>query len=85
MLSGAGMTNRLDRLETLKLIVRQPEPNDRRSVRIQLTAKGLQLVEKLIPQLVEIEKQIVSDFGDANIRKLTQLLVALNEKLADKH
>jgi DNA-binding MarR family transcriptional regulator len=85
MLSGAGMTNRLDRLETLKLIVRQPEPNDRRSVRIQLTAKGLQLVEKLIPQLVEIEKQIVADFGDANIRKLTQLLVALNEKLADKY
>lgn len=34
MLSGAGMTNRLDRLETLRLIVRQPEPNDRRSVRI---------------------------------------------------
>jgi DNA-binding MarR family transcriptional regulator len=84
MLSGAGMTNRLDRLETLRLIVRQPEPNDRRSVRIQLTAKGLQLVEKLIPQLVEIEKQIVADFGDANIKKLTQLLIALNQKLADK-
>ena len=85
MLSGAGMTNRLDRLETLRLIVRQPEPNDRRSVRIQLTAKGLQLVERLIPQLVEIEKQIIAGFGDANIKKLTQLLVALNQKLAGKH
>ena len=84
MLSGAGMTNRLDRLETLRLIVRQPEPNDRRSVRIQLTAKGLQLVEKLIPQLVEVEQQIVADFGDTNIKKLTQLLVALNQKLADR-
>jgi DNA-binding MarR family transcriptional regulator len=84
MLSGAGMTNRLDRLETLRLIVRQPEPNDRRSVRIQLTPKGLQLVEKLIPQLVEIEKQFVADFGDENVKKLTQLLIALNEKLAEK-
>ena len=83
MLSGAGMTNRLDRLEALRLIARQPEPNDRRSVRIQLTAKGLQLVDKIIPQLVEIEKNIVSDFGDANIKKLTQLLVTLNQKLAD--
>jgi DNA-binding MarR family transcriptional regulator len=64
--------------------VRQPEPNDRRSVRIQLTAKGLQLVEKIIPQLVAIEKQIIADFGDANIRKLTQLLVALNQKLVEK-
>jgi DNA-binding MarR family transcriptional regulator len=85
MLSGAGMTNRLDRLETLRLITRQPEPNDRRSVRIQLTAKGFQLVDKIIPQLVEIEKQIIADFGDANIKKLTQLLVALNQKLAEKH
>lgn len=74
MLSGAGMTNRLDRLEVMRLIVRQPDPNDRRSVRIQLTPKGLQLVEKLIPQLVEIEKRIVADFGDANIKRLTQLL-----------
>jgi DNA-binding MarR family transcriptional regulator len=84
MLSAAGMTNRLDRLETLRLIVRQPEPNDRRSVRIQLTAKGLQVVERLIPQLVDVEKQIVADFGDANIKKLTELLVALNQKLAYK-
>lgn len=84
MLSGAGMTNRLDRLESLRLIVRQPEPNDRRSVRIQLTPKGLQLVEKVTPQLVAVEKDIVAHFGDANIRKLTQLLVALNNKLAEK-
>lgn len=84
LLSGAGMTNRLDRLETLRLIVRQPEPNDRRSVRIQLTAKGLQIVEKLIPQVVEIEKQFVADFGDVNIKKLTQLLVALNQRLVEK-
>lgn len=49
-----------------------------------MTAKGLQLVEKLIPQLVEVEQQIVADFGDANIKKLTQLLVALNQKLADR-
>jgi len=84
MLSGAGMTSRLDRLEALRLIARQPEPNDRRSVRIQLTARGLQLVDKIIPQLVEIEKSIISDFGDANIKRLTQLLVTLNQKLTDR-
>jgi DNA-binding MarR family transcriptional regulator len=84
MLSGAGMTSRLDRLENLKLVARQPEPNDRRSVRIQLTPKGLQLVEKIIPQLVETERGIIADFGDANTKKLTQLLLALNETLSRK-
>jgi DNA-binding MarR family transcriptional regulator len=83
MLSGAGMTNRLDRLETLRLIVRRPDPNDRRSVQIQLTTKGLELVEKIIPQFVAFEKQIVADFGDDNIKKLTQLLLALNQKLVE--
>ena len=70
MLSGAGMTNRLDRLETLRLIVRQPEPNDRRSVRIQLTAKGLQLVEKTYsPSLVEIEKTVYRRFWRCEYQK----------------
>lgn len=82
MLSGAGMTNRLDRLEVIGLIARQPAPSDRRSIRIQLTAKGHQLVEKLIPRLVELERDIVTHFGEANIKKLTELLMLLNESLA---
>ena len=85
MLSGAGMTNRLDRLEARSLIVRQPEPTDRRSIQIQLTAKGLQLVEKLIPLLVDLEREIVADFGDANIKKLSKLLIAFNKCLIEKH
>jgi DNA-binding MarR family transcriptional regulator len=85
MLSGAGMTNRLDRLEAMDLIVRRPDPNDRRSTRIQLTPKGLQLVETLIPRLVSLERRIVADFGEANIKRLTQLLVSFNEKLIEKH
>jgi DNA-binding MarR family transcriptional regulator len=84
MLSGAGMTNRLDRLEIMGLIARQPEPNDRRSIRIQLTAKGHQLVEKLIPRLVELERDIVADFGEANIKRLTDLLIAFNNSLVEK-
>jgi DNA-binding MarR family transcriptional regulator len=85
MLSGAGMTSRLDRLESLKLVARQPEPNDRRSVRIQLTAKGLQLIERIIPQLVETERRIIADFGDANTKRLTQLLLALNQTLSQRN
>ena len=82
MLSGAGMTNRLDRLEVIGLIARLPAPSDRRSIRIQLTAKGRQLVEKLIPRLVEMERDIVTHFGEANFKKLTELLMTFNESLA---
>lgn len=84
MLSGAGMTNRLDRLEAMRLIARIPEPSDRRSIQIQLTAKGRHLVEKVTPQLVEFERQMVVGFGDENVKQLTQLLIAFNLRLAER-
>ena len=84
MLSGSGMTNRLDRLEAMRLIARMPEPSDRRSVQIQLTAKGRQLVEKVAPQLIAFEKQIVAGFGDAKVKALTELLIAFNLSLAER-
>lgn len=84
MLSGSGMTNRLDRLEALQLITRLPEPTDRRSIHIQLTAKGHELVEKLAPLLVHFLRNMVADFGEANVKKLTQLLMTFNSKLPER-
>jgi DNA-binding MarR family transcriptional regulator len=37
----------LDRLATKKLVTRDPSPEDRRQVRIQLTPRGEQMLEKL--------------------------------------
>jgi DNA-binding MarR family transcriptional regulator len=39
-LSSGAMTNRLDRLEQAGLIRRRPDPDDRRSLQVELTAKG---------------------------------------------
>src|SRR6201994_2827074 len=49
LLSGAGLTSRLNSLEALHLIARLPEPDDRRTLRIQLTAAGEALVNEVIP------------------------------------
>jgi DNA-binding MarR family transcriptional regulator len=48
MLSSGAMTNRVDRLEKLGLVARQPDPLDRRSLRVLLTSKGLKVVDKAI-------------------------------------
>jgi len=48
MLSSGAMTNRIDRLEKLGLVERQPSPNDRRSFRVQLTREGRKVIEKAI-------------------------------------
>ena len=48
MLSSGAMTNRIDRLEKLDLVERQPSPSDRRSLRVQLTREGRKVIEKAI-------------------------------------
>lgn len=81
MLSGAGMTNRLDRLQSLELIVRLPEPTDRRSLRIALTKKGREFVDAILPDLLETQRSAFGIGIEAG-RWLTKLLVAMNERLA---
>ena len=46
MLTSSGTTKRLDRLEQAGLIMRAPDPEDRRGTLITLTAAGLRLVDK---------------------------------------
>jgi DNA-binding MarR family transcriptional regulator len=81
MLSGAGMTSRLDRLEQLHLVARLPEPNDRRSLKIQLTQKGVKLIDEVIPQIVAAQWQLVSALGDRDTATLIDLLRRLTETL----
>ena len=52
LLSGAGLTSRLDRLEADKLIVRLPDPHDGRGLKVRLTPKGLRLVDRILPKLI---------------------------------
>lgn len=80
LLSGAGMTNRLDKLESLKLTVRKPDPTDRRSLQIQLTKKGLDLVDRMLPGVLE-RQRLGFLSGVQNSRSLTRLLTLMNEAL----
>lgn len=45
MMSRAGMTNRIDRLEAAGLVERSLDPADRRSFRITLTGRGREVVD----------------------------------------
>lgn len=79
LLSGAGMTNRLDRLEELKLIIRKPQAGDRRSLQIQLTEKGLYFVDKILPDVLALQRQ-ASMIGVQNSQKLVRLLSMIIEQ-----
>lgn len=50
MMSRAGMTNRLDRLEAAGLVERSLDPADRRSFRIALTEEGRRVVDAALTE-----------------------------------
>ncbi|MFD0887899.1 MarR family winged helix-turn-helix transcriptional regulator, partial [Streptosporangium algeriense] len=52
MMSRAGITNRLDRLERAGLVERTLAPDDRRSVRVALTQKGRETVDAALTEHV---------------------------------
>lgn len=74
LLSGAGITSRLDKLEKLKLIQRLPEPLDRRGLKIELTRAGLKLIDRILPQLIRLERSLAAGLTQKKAADLMRLL-----------
>ena len=74
LLSSAGITSRIDRLERRGLLVRHPDADDRRGVLIGLTEKGADLVDAAIAANSESEREVVSRLDDDERAQLERLL-----------
>ena len=74
MLSSGAMTNRIDRLEQDGVVVRIRDLEDRRSVSVQLTPKGIELMDTVMPVLFEREKQFLEQFTKTETQTFTKLL-----------
>jgi DNA-binding MarR family transcriptional regulator len=74
MLTSSGTTKRLDRLEQAGLITREPDPGDRRGTLITLTAAGRRLIDSVTEAHLENERRLLSALGDAEQRRLADLL-----------
>ncbi|WP_414755875.1 MarR family winged helix-turn-helix transcriptional regulator [Anabaena sp. CCY 9910] len=83
MLSSGAMTNRIDRLEQDGIVTRVRDAEDRRSVMVQLTPKGIKLADTVMPILFKKEKQMLSQFTadelQLSIPMLRKLLMLLEQ------
>jgi DNA-binding MarR family transcriptional regulator len=59
LLTAGAMTTRIDHLESQRLVKREPDPNDRRGVRVNLTRKGLAVIDKAIEARLEAAESAV--------------------------
>jgi DNA-binding MarR family transcriptional regulator len=74
LLSGAGLTSRLNKLESQNLLARLPEPNDRRTLRVQLTAAGEVVINEAIPRVFEAQRSRLLPLGaDSQLRLVQEL------------
>ncbi len=81
MLSSAGITSRLDRLEQRGLVRRTRHPSDRRGVLVELTEEGRTLLDQAVRASAEAEGELVGGLEPGEVRALAELL----KKMLSRH
>src|SRR6476619_7738808 len=74
MLSSAGVTSRIDRLERRGYVRRLPDPNDRRGVIIELTDAGLEVVDAAVAANSVSDRQLLERLEPDELMTLEGLL-----------
>jgi DNA-binding MarR family transcriptional regulator len=74
MLSSAGVTSRIDRLERRGFVRRLPDPNDRRGVIIELTDAGLDVVDAAVAANSVSDRQLLERLEPDELTTLEGLL-----------
>lgn len=74
MLTSGAMTNRIDRLESEGLVRRLKDDNDRRRVLVQLTRKGLKLIEDAAEARFDVAMDALVGLSESQRESLNSLL-----------
>ena len=74
MLSSAGITSRIDRLERRGLVRRLDDPDDRRGVIIELTDDGRDVVDEAVAALAISDRQLLDRLDPQEVDQLEGLL-----------
>ena len=77
LVTSVTMTNRLDRLEELQLITRQPDPSDGRGSLVTLTRAGMRAVDSAMEDLLENERELLQNLSAKDREVLADLLSKL--------
>src|SRR6186713_2854261 len=74
MLSSAGVTSRIDRLERRGFVRRLADPDDRRGVIIELTDDGRTVVDEAVAALATSDRQLMDRLDPQEVEQLEGLL-----------
>ena len=82
LITKGGITGILDRLEARGLVKRFPSSDDRRSVLVRLSGKGVELFRKLYPELARSNRSILERaFKREQLKEFSNLLEVLIQSI----
>lgn len=84
MITSSTVTNRIDRMEAKGLVERVRDSTDRRSVRVRLTAHGLDVIDRLFRLHLANEARLLPEYQPADYERFTGELRRLLEHFGDK-
>lgn len=83
MVTSGTMTNRIDQLVKENLVERIQNPQDKRSVLISLTEKGLRLIDEAVTDHVNTQARLVAPLSDKEFADLNNLLRSYLSKIGN--
>ncbi|WP_091289609.1 MarR family winged helix-turn-helix transcriptional regulator [Amycolatopsis xylanica] len=83
MVTSGAVTQRLDKLEARGLVRRAERASDGRGVQVELTAEGLALIDRALPDHLATETRLLSALTEAEFGELVGTLRKLLESLGD--
>lgn len=81
LITSGGLTQRIDRLERDGLVSRVKEPGDRRKVYVELTAKGLDVIDQVLEAHFAEQEQMLEGLSQTERKQLAALLGRLEISL----
>ncbi len=70
----ATMTGLIDTLEKDRLVAREPDANDRRTIHVRLTPEGRAVLDAMLPDYFQCVADILRPLSEPERKKLVQLL-----------
>lgn len=74
LVTSGNLTGIVDRLEKRMLVRREPDPKDRRVIRVRLTSKGRQLTAQMLPRHAEDLGNALAFMSAQSLKRLSAML-----------
>lgn len=78
LVTTASVTSLLDTLERRGLVVRQPDPVDRRRLLVALTGEARAIVDDYLPEMVALQTAVMECISEPDRRRLMRTLDAIS-------